>query len=259
MFATVSRTVLVTGAGSGIGAAIARAFDELGDRVSAADISAERVEAVVGKLSDRARSTAVDVSDEKGIRAAVRSAHEQTGSLDVLVNVAGVADGKPEFVETTTELWRRILDVNLSGTFYASQEAARVMLEQGSGRIINMASISTFSGRPNGVAYTVSKAGILGLTTRMAWELGAHGITVNVILPGAISTGIGANTPELLGDLFPQSSGTLMTAADLASLVPVGRRGTAEEVAAAAVFLASEAASYVNGVALPVDGGYLAG
>jgi 3-oxoacyl-[acyl-carrier protein] reductase len=255
----MSRTVLVTGAGSGIGAAIARAFDQQGDRVSACDISAARLTAVVGELSDRARETVVDVSDEAEIRTAVSSAHEQTGSLDVLVNVAGVADGKPEFVQTTTELWRRVLDVNLSGTFYASQEAARIMLEQGSGRIINMASISTFSARANGVAYTVSKAGIYGLTNRMAWELGAHGITVNAILPGAITTGIGANTPELLGELFPQSSGGLMTAADLAALVPVGRRGTADEVAAAAVFLASEAASYINGVALPVDGGLLAG
>ena len=134
------------------------------------------------------------------------------------------------------------------------------MIEQGSGRIINMASISTFSARANGAAYTqVSKAGIYGLTQRLAWELGIHGITVNAILPGAITTGIGGNTRELLGDLLPQSSGGLMTAADLAALVPVGRRGTADEVAAAAVFLASEAASYINGVALPVDGGLLAG
>ena len=255
----MSRTVVVTGAGSGIGAAIARAFDQLGDRVSAFDISSERLEAVLGELSDRARGTVVDVSDEEDIRGAVKTANDEAGSLDVLVNVAGVADGKPEFVQTTTELWRRILDVNLSGTFYASQEAARIMIEQGSGRIINMASISTFSARANGAAYTVSKAGIYGLTQRLAWELGSHGITVNAILPGAITTGIGGNTRELLGDLFPQSSGGLMTAADLAALVPVGRRGTADEVAAAAVFLASEAASYINGVALPVDGGLLAG
>jgi NAD(P)-dependent dehydrogenase (short-subunit alcohol dehydrogenase family) len=162
-------------------------------------------------------------------------------------------------VETTTQLWRRVLDVNLSGTFFASQEAAKIMLEQGSGRIINMASVSTFAGRANGVAYTVSKGGIYALTNRMAWELGSHGITVNVILPGAITTAIGANTPELLGDLFPLTSPGLLTAADLAAIVPAGRRGTPDEVAAAAVFLASDAASYINGVALPVDGGWLAG
>ncbi len=217
------------------------------------------MQAVVSELSDRARSAVVDVSNEAEIRAAVSSAHEQAGRLDVLVNVAGVVDGKPELMQTTSELWRRVLDVNLSGTFYASHEAARIMLEQGSGRIINMGSISTFSGRANGVPYTVSKAGLLGLTNRLAWELGPHGITVNMILPEAISTGIGANTPELLGDLFPKVTGGLMTPADLASLVPLNRRGSADEVAAAAVFLASEAASYVNGVALPVDGGFLAG
>jgi NAD(P)-dependent dehydrogenase (short-subunit alcohol dehydrogenase family) len=201
----------------------------------------------------------VDVSDEDQIRSAVRAAHEQSGTVDVLVNVAGVADGKPDFVETTTALWRRVLDINLSGTFFASQEAARFMVDQGSGRIINMASVSTFSGRANGVAYTVSKGGIYGLTNRMAWELGPHGVTVNAILPGAITTGIGQNTPELLGDLFPQSTPGLLTSADLAAIVPAGRRGAPEDVAAAAVFLASPAASYINGVALPVDGGWLAG
>src|SRR5262245_14884937 len=115
----MSRTVLVTGAGSGIGAAITAAFDKLGDRVTACDVSSERLDATTRELSDRVRPAVVDVSIEDDIRAAVRSAHEDTGRLDVLVNVAGVADGKPAFVDATSELWRRVLDVNLSGTFFA--------------------------------------------------------------------------------------------------------------------------------------------
>jgi NAD(P)-dependent dehydrogenase (short-subunit alcohol dehydrogenase family) len=254
----MSRTVVVTGAGSGIGAAIATAFAEVGDRVYGCDISQARIEEVCARLGENAKPVVLDVSDEQAVQGIIRQADEETGQLDVLVNNAGVADGKPDLVNATTELWRRVLDINLSGSFYAGREAARIMVPRGSGRIINMASVSTFSGRANGVPYSASKAGIMGLTQRMAFELGPHGITVNAILPGAITTGIGATTEEVLGDAFPNVSHPLLSAEALRSIVPVGRRGSPEEVAAAAIFLASEAASYINGVMLPADGGWLA-
>jgi 3-oxoacyl-[acyl-carrier protein] reductase len=254
----MSRTVIVTGAGSGIGAAMAAAFAGIGDRVFACDISGERAEEVSAELGDRVVPVVLDVSDEEAVIRAIRDADAQTGRLDVLISNAGVGDGKPDFIDTTTELWRRVLDINLSGAFYAGREAARLMVPRGTGRIVNVASVSTFSGRANGVPYTVSKAGMFGLTQRLAYELGPHGITVNAILPGAITTGIGATTAEVLGEAMPDVSHPLLTADDLRGLVPAARRGTADEVAAAAVFLASTEASYVNGVMLPVDGGWLA-
>jgi 3-oxoacyl-[acyl-carrier protein] reductase len=254
----MSRTVVVTGAGSGIGAAIARAFASLGDRVFAADISEERIEHVCAGLGDTVKAVVLDVSDEAAVRRTISEAQSETGRLDVLVSNAGVGDGKPDFVDTATELWRRVLDINLSSAFYAGREAARIMAAQGGGRIVNVASVSTFAARANGVPYTVSKAGMFGLTQRMAYELGPSGITVNAILPGAITTGIGATTAEVLGDAFPNVPHPLMTDEALRELVPLGRRGSPEEVAAAAVFLASPEASYINGVMLPVDGGWLA-
>ena len=255
----MSRTVVITGAGSGIGAAIARAFAKSGDRVYGCDVSRDRIEQICAELGESVTPVVLDVSDEEAVRRAIRDADEQTGRLDVLVSNAGVGDGWPAFVDVTTELWRRVLDINLSGAFYAGREAARIMVPRGEGRIVNIASISTFSARPNGVPYTVSKAGMLGLTQRMAFELGPHGITVNAILPGAITTGIMGNTLEVLGDAYPKDAEVVEdTDEEMRYLVPTGRAGSVEEVAATAVFLASAAASYINGVMLPVDGGLLA-
>lgn len=255
----MSRTVVVTGAGSGIGAAMARGFIEAGDRVYGCDISRERIERTCADLGDSATPVVLDVADEEAVGRAIQGAHAATGRLDVLVNNAGVGDGWPALVDTTTSLWQRILDINLSSVFYAGREAARMMVPAGGGRIINTASISTFSARPNGVPYTTSKAALLGLTQRMAFELGPHGITVNAILPGAITTGIESNTPEVLADTYPPNTEVVSESEEeMRYLVPLGRAGRPEEVAAAALFLASDAASYITGVMLPVDGGWLA-
>src|SRR4051812_29716627 len=126
----MSRTVLVTGAGSGIGAATAEAFAAAGDTVFVCDISAERAEAVGARAGEHAHACVVDVSDESAVQGAVTRARSETGRFDVLVNNAGVGDGQPHIVETTTELWRRVLDINLSGSFYAARAAAAIMLEQ---------------------------------------------------------------------------------------------------------------------------------
>src|SRR5438128_1478179 len=148
--ADMSRTVVVTGAGSGIGAAIAVAFAELGDHVYACDISAQRLEAVAAEHEGNVTAVAVDVSDEHAVQRVIRDADKESGRLDVLVNNAGVADGRPDVVDVTTDLWRRVLDINLSGTFYGAREAARIMRPRGVGRIVNVASTSAFSGRGNG-------------------------------------------------------------------------------------------------------------
>jgi NAD(P)-dependent dehydrogenase (short-subunit alcohol dehydrogenase family) len=255
----MKRTVVVTGAGSGIGLAIAQAFAEAGDAVFACDVSPERVEAAVATLGDSAQGGVVDVSSFDQVKAFVEGAASETGRLDVMVNNAGVADGKPSITETSIELWRRVLDINLDGCFYGCKVAAEIMISQGNGRIINIASVSSFRGGMNGIPYTVSKAGILGLTRRMAFDGGPSGVTTNAICPGAIATDIPANSRSVLGADFPESSQGIGTPTDMIKLlVPAGRRGSPEEVAAVALFLASEAAGYVNGVAVPVDGGWLA-
>jgi NAD(P)-dependent dehydrogenase (short-subunit alcohol dehydrogenase family) len=254
----MSRTVVITGAGSGIGAASAQAFAANGDRVFVCDISSERAQAAAATAGGDARPFVLDVADESAVQHVVSRAHEETGSVDVLVNNAGIGDGQPTMVETPTDLWRRVLDINLSGSFYGARAAAAIMLEQGSGRIINVASVSTFSGRANGVPYTVSKAGILGMTQRLAFELGPHGITVNAILPGAISTAIWGTTQEILGDDMPPQHPREGARDQMLARIPAGRPGTADEVASAILYLASEGASYINGVMLPVDGGWLA-
>jgi len=213
----MSRTVVVTGAGSGIGLATAQAFAAAGDTVYACDVDAERLETAVGTLGDGAQGGVVDVSSYDDVRDFVTRAKEETGQLDAIVNNAGVADGKPSIAETSLDLWRKVLGINLDGCFHGCKVASEIMLEQGSGRIVNVASVSSFRGGMNGVPYTVSKAGILGLTRRLAFDLGPSGITANAICPGAITTGIGDNSQQLLGDQFPQSKQGTLTSTEAGS------------------------------------------
>jgi NAD(P)-dependent dehydrogenase (short-subunit alcohol dehydrogenase family) len=258
----MSRTVLITGGGSGIGAATARAFAAEGDTVFVYDISQERAEEVASSLDGRGHARTLDVADEAAVNAAVAEAQKETGRIDVLVNSAGVGDGAPQIVDTDTALWQRVTDIIMTGTFYASRAAARFMVEQGAGRIVMISSVSALSGRSNGVAYSASKGALEGLTRRLAVELGPHGVTVNSILPGAISTGISANMQEVLGDLFPprRSAEDVEEIVEemLTKWIPQGRVGTPEEVAGAVLYFASEAAAYTNGASLAVDGGWLA-
>lgn len=254
-----SRTVVVTGAGSGIGRAIAEAFAAQGDTVYVCDISTERVEEVATALGAPQRGSTVDVSDGDQIGTFVRSAHDQTGRLDVLVSAAGIFDGYAGVTETSPELWRKILDVNLTGCFLGTKVAAEVMIPQASGRIISIGSIATFRGGADGIAYSAAKAGMLGMTRRLAFDVGRHGITANMICPGVIPSGIRANSEEVLGELSPeQHRGIGVTPELMDFLIPAGRKGLPEEVAAVAVFLASDGAAYVNGTAVSVDGGWVA-
>ena len=170
-----SRTVVVTGAGSGIGRAIAEAFAAENDTVYVCDISAERTAEVAAALGAPERGGTVDVSDEDQIGAFLRAAHEQTGRLDVLVNAAGIFDGYAGVTETSAGLWRKILDVNLTGCFLGAKAAAELMIPQGSGRIISIGSIATFRGGADGIAYSAAKAGMHGMTRRLALDVGRHG------------------------------------------------------------------------------------
>jgi 3-oxoacyl-[acyl-carrier protein] reductase len=253
------RTVAITGAGSGIGRAIVEAFAAQGDRLYISDILAEPVAALAEELDADVAVSRVDVSDTSDVREFVKGAFDETGRLDVVVNAAGVFDGYAGILETSEDLWRRVIEIDLSGSFYVSKAAAELMVPQGSGRILNIGSVASFRGAADGIAYTAAKTGMLGMTRRMAVDVGRHGVTTNLICPGVIPTGIRANSQEVLGDLSPEQQKGVGVSPDLMNfLIPARRKGDPSEVAALAVFLASEGAGYINGQAIAVDGGWLA-
>lgn len=187
-----------------------------------------------------------DVRAPAEVERAVAAAVDRFGRLDVLVNCAGVREIGDVYSLSAAE-WENVIAVNLSGTFYCCQAAARRMREAGSGVIVNMASVGGLIGLSHRPAYTASKHGIVGLTKSLARDLAPDGIRVNAICPGVIRT-------PLTEQYFEDES----FERNLATIVPQGRHGEASEVASAALFLASDLASYVNGVALAVDGGWLA-
>ncbi len=256
-----SRTIVVTGAASGIGLGIARAFAALGDHVIACDISQERLSAALPEIGGDVAAAAVDVRDYDAVREVVQRADARAGGLHAIVNNAGIFDGYASILETSGELWDSVIDINLKGCFHGSKAAAEVMLARGAGRIINMASIASFRGGPDGLSYAASKAGIVGLTRRLAFEVGPHGVTANCVAPGVIATGLRDNTAEILGVSPESMSNGYSKGLDQQTLdwiLPARRKGTLEEVAGAAVYLASEHAGYVNGDTITVDGGMIA-
>ena len=253
------RTVAVTGAGSGIGQAIALAFAQTGDHVHVGDVSATRLAETQAALGANSAVTThlLDVTDFAAMQQFVRAADaDGNGGLAVFVNCAGVFDGYAGIDETTPELWQRIIDVNLTGCFNGCKAAAAALVPRGAGRIINIGSVAGQHGGADGLSYAASKAGIEGMTRRLAIDVGRHGITANVIAPGVISTNIRANSAEVLGDLVNVNRGVGTSSDKMDYLIPVGRPGRADEIAAAAYFLASDAAAYITGQVISVDGGW---
>jgi NAD(P)-dependent dehydrogenase (short-subunit alcohol dehydrogenase family) len=252
------RVVAVTGAGSGIGRAVARAFIEQGDVVHASDVSAERLGETAAELRSlgAVRTHVVDVADFDSVRGFVAAADAEGDGLEVFVNCAGVFDGYAGIDETTPQLWHRVLDVNLTGCFHGCRAASAVMVPRGRGRIVSIGSVAGVHGGADGLSYAASKAGIEGMTRRLAIDLGRHGVTANVVAPGVISTAIRANSAEVLGELVDVNRGVGTSSDKMDWLIPVGRPGRADEVAAAVVYLASDAAAYVTGQVLRIDGGW---
>lgn len=254
-----SRTVIITGAGSGIGAGIAKAFADAGDRVHLLDISVERAAAVADAIGSAGVAHQLDVTDASVVTAVVEEIRAVTGSIDVLVSNAGVFDSCASVQTTSHGLWRRVIDINLTGAFNVIKPAAEAMIAQGSGRIIGIGSIAGQRAMPDGLAYCASKAGLEGMFRRLAFDLGPHGITANLIAPGVIRSSIRANSTEILGDAVPDTNVGIGTNAGLMDLlIPARRAGQPSEVAALALFLASDVAGYINGDVIHIDGGWIA-
>ncbi len=242
------RIAAITGGALGIGRATARLFAAEGATVALGDVDVAGAEAVAKEIvagGGRALAVGMDVGDAGQVRDFVDRVVSELGRLDVMFANAGIAHSAP-FLEHPEVEWHRVLRVNLSGVFFCCQAAARQMVRQGGGRIIATASINGFRGVENLVGYNVAKAGVIELTKTLAVELAKHHIAVNAIAPAQIDTRLTRSLPE-------------EARRRRVDRIPMGRFGDVDEVARAALFLASDDASYVTGHTLAVDGGYLAG
>jgi 3-oxoacyl-[acyl-carrier protein] reductase len=241
----VKRTILVTGGSRGIGRGICTAFARPDCRIffnysSAAEAAAE-TEKLVADAGGRATGIQVNVASEKEVAEFVRRVLEETGRIDVLVNNAGITrDGLIVRMKETD--WDDVLNINLKGTFNCIKAVTKTMMKQRSGRIINVSSVVGVSGNPGQANYVASKAGIIGLTKGVAKELASRGITANVVAPGYVDTDMTTSLSDKAKEM-------------MISQIPLGRVGTAQDIAAAVVFLASDQAAYITGQVLHVNGG----
>lgn len=239
------KVAVVTGGASGIGKAMCHAFAAEGARIAVVDIDEQKGKAVVAELPASAKAIFVrtDISDSSSVDAMAREVDKQFGRIDILANNVGVRIVKT-FLEHTDADWNKMIGTNLTGPFYCARAVVPMMQRGGRGRIINTASIASFVGRPNRVAYVSAKSGLMGMTRAMAIDLGPMGITVNAIAPGSINS--------------PMNAAPAADAEhDWGKETPMGRWGTAEDIANAAVFLALDESSYITGADIKVDGGWV--
>jgi 3-oxoacyl-[acyl-carrier protein] reductase len=226
------RVAIVTGGASGMGRATAQLLRDRGVVVEAFDVQGD--------------STRVDVSDEAAVNAAVAAVHERHGRIDILVNCAGVAVGGEPDAPDYLQAWELAMAVNLTGLMYVCRAAIPHLIASGAGRIVNIASTEALAAARRTGPYSVSKHAVVGYTRTLAVDLGRRGVTANCVCPGPILTGMTEQIPEEKRAAFARRS------------TPIGRYGTADEVAYVIVALTDRAASYINGAVIPVDGGMTA-
>ncbi|MGB3086944.1 MAG: 3-oxoacyl-[acyl-carrier-protein] reductase [Phycisphaerae bacterium] len=235
------KTAIVTGAARGIGLEIAKQLAEGGARVVLVDVLAEDLKKASGELGPDTLAYAVDVTDETAVEKMIDEVAETCGRIDILINNAGITRDDL-LLRMTQDEWDAVLNVNLKGTFLMTKHAAKYMVRQRGGRIVNLASVSGLVGNPGQANYSASKAGVVGFTKTVARELARRNVCCNAVAPGFIKT--------RMTDVLPEKAKERALSA-----IPLGRMGTPNEVAAAVVFLAGDAASYITGQVLPVDGG----
>jgi 3-oxoacyl-[acyl-carrier protein] reductase len=244
MFDLSGKIAIVTGASQGIGEVIAKKLSEAGAHVVCIARSKEKIENLVNQLKNiglSASSISCDVSDGKAFSDAISNIYSENKRLDILVNNAGITRDAL-LMRMNEDQWDTVLDTNLKGAFHGMKAAIRPMMKNKSGRVINITSIVGLTGNPGQANYSASKAGLIGMTKSIAKEVATRGITVNCIAPGWIETEMTEDLPE-------------NTKNELLKRIPQARTGKPEDIAYAALFLASDEANYITGQTITVDGG----
>ena len=241
MFDLTGKTALITGASGGIGGAIAKALHGAGATVGLSGTRVEPLEALAAELGERAHVLPCNLGDAAAVEALPKQAAEAMGGVDILVNNAGITRDNL-FMRMSDEEWQSVLDVNLTATFKLCKGVLRGMMKARWGRIVNISSVVGATGNPGQGNYAASKAGVIGMSKSLAYEVASRGITVNAVAPGFIAT---AMTEKLTDD---QKS-------KINAQIPAGRMGAPDEIAAAVLYLASPEAAYVTGATLHVNGG----
>lgn len=241
MFDLTGKSALITGASGGIGGAIAKALHGAGANVGLSGTRTEPLEALAAELGERAFVLPCNLSDAEAVTALPKQAAEAMGSVDILINNAGITRDNI-FMRMSEDEWNSVLDVNLTSTFRLCKAVMRPMMKARWGRIVNISSIVGATGNPGQANYAAAKAGMVGMSKSLAYEVASRGITVNAVAPGFIATPM---TDKLTDDqkktIFDQ--------------IPTGRMGTPEEIAASVLYLSSQEAAYVTGATLHVNGG----
>ncbi|MGA1180489.1 MAG: 3-oxoacyl-[acyl-carrier-protein] reductase [Marivivens sp.] len=241
MFDLTGKTALVTGASGGIGAAIAKALHGAGATLAISGTRIEPLEALAAELGDRVHVLPCNLSDAAAVEALPKQAAEAMGSVDILVNNAGITKDNL-FMRMSDEEWASVLDVNLTATMHLCKGVVRGMMKARWGRIVNISSIVGATGNPGQANYAASKAGMVGMSKSIAYEVASRGITVNCVAPGFIATAM----TDKLNDEQKEKINVQ---------IPAARMGSPEEIAAAVLYLASNEAGYVTGATLHVNGG----
>ncbi|PZX13951.1 3-oxoacyl-[acyl-carrier-protein] reductase [Celeribacter halophilus] len=241
MFDLTGKNALITGASGGIGGAIAKALYEAGATVGLSGTRVEPLEALAAELGERAHVLPCNLSDKEAVEALPKQAAEAMGSVDILVNNAGITRDNL-FMRMSDDEWESVLNVNLTSTMKLCKGVLRGMMKARWGRIVNISSIVGATGNPGQANYAASKAGMVGMSKSLAYEVATRGITVNCVAPGFIAT---AMTDKLTDEQKDKIN----------VQIPTGRMGTPEEIAAAVVYLASSEAGYTTGTTLHVNGG----
>ncbi len=235
------KTVIVTGSARGIGRIVAERFASLGANLVISDVDQEQAETVAGEIGGTAIGLKANVTSSEDVENLFEKTKKEFGQVDIVVNNAGITRDTL-LIRMHEKDWDMVLDINLKGAFLVTKSAAKLMMKQRYGRIVNISSVVGLTGNAGQANYAASKAGLIGLTKSTAKELGARNITVNAVAPGFIATDMTENLPEEAKEMF------------LSKLL-IKRAGTPEDIASAVTFLSSDEASYITGQVLTVDGG----